>query len=665
MPSIGTNVAERRGGIESRRGHNEYSARPLAIGVFSLMVGLSTVVVAQQSADLDADRRAIVAKLTADRMLAIANERRIAADEYASLNRRLEGRDRALRAAAGHAAGDAAKLRRIRHERDEIARQRNQLVAAVTDRDQMLAAEVRAYREAVTGIAASPDPRKLKALQRFADGEQREALADLDLIAEANNAARIKAANISAATDRRPTAWLALQAHDNGRVTLDEVVQRYEQLTRLDPGTPWDWIELARLYDQQGRLADATKAAQSAHASLASGVDERDRAAVLGLLGNIVMAAGDLGAARGRFEESLAILRKLARDNPTSAAAQRDVSISLNKLGDVAMAAGDLQSASDHFQESLTIRRTLARATPTSAASQRDLSVALSRLGDVAVAFGDLPVALSHFEESLAIDRKRTRDNPTSAAAKSDLSVSLTKLGDVAVAAGDLQTARGCFEESLTIVRTLARTNPTSADAKRNLSVSLERLGEIAMAAGDLTAARRRLEESLAILRRLARDNPTSAAAQRDFSVGLNRLGDLAVAAGDLRAARDRFYESLTIDRTLARANPASATAQRSLSVSLERLGDVAVAAGDLTVAHGRFEESVRIRRTLARANPTSAEAQRDLIVSLCRLGTVTDSRPLLTEALEIAQRLERSGRLAPRDRRLLEKIHKALESIP
>jgi hypothetical protein len=108
--------------------------------VCAVLVRWPSAVAAQPSADLDSDRRALVAKLTADRALTIACVRQIAAEEYARLNMALEGRDRALRAAATRAAGDAAKLKRIRHERDEIARQRRELVAAVAARDQTLAA---------------------------------------------------------------------------------------------------------------------------------------------------------------------------------------------------------------------------------------------------------------------------------------------------------------------------------------------------------------------------------------------------------------------------------------------------------------------------------------------------------------------------------------------
>jgi hypothetical protein len=69
-------------------------------------------------------------------------------------------------------------------------------------------------------------------------------------------------------------------------------------------------------------------------------------------------------------------------------------------------------------------------------------------------------------------------------------------------------------------------------------------------------------------------------------------------------------------------------------------------------------------RRKLAVANPTSAEAQRDLVVSLFMLGRVTRERKPLREALDIASALERSGRLAPADHRLVDRIRQAIAAI-
>lgn len=262
--------------------------------------------------DVDADRRFLIEQLTAERAITVARERRLADIEQEQLLELLRAKDRALREAQARAIGNAEELARVRKARDEIARQRRKLVAELAKRDRALAAEVRAYREAVTGIANSPDPNKQTALRRFADGHEREALAHLDVIADAH----AKAANLAQAAERRPTARLALQALDRGKVTIPEVVARFEQLTGLDPGLTSDWIELARLYAEQGRLHRARSAAESAQHSLTADANARDRWVVRLQLGDIAAEAGDFQMAKARFEESLAIVRKLASTKP-------------------------------------------------------------------------------------------------------------------------------------------------------------------------------------------------------------------------------------------------------------------------------------------------------------------------------------------------------------
>jgi hypothetical protein len=121
--------------------------------------------------DLNADQRALVAQLTAERAITLANERRLADAAQEALYGQLVAKDRELRAVQARAAGNAAELGRVRRARDQIARQRQELVAALEQRDRALAAEVRAYRQEVTQLVASPDPEKQRALQLFADGE--------------------------------------------------------------------------------------------------------------------------------------------------------------------------------------------------------------------------------------------------------------------------------------------------------------------------------------------------------------------------------------------------------------------------------------------------------------------------------------------------------------
>ena len=55
---------------------------------------------------------------------------------------------------------------------------------------------------------------------------------------------------------------------------------------------------------------------------------------------------------------------KLAAANPGNAEAQRDVSVSLNRLGDVLVKAGELGEARKRFQQSLAMDEKLAAANP-------------------------------------------------------------------------------------------------------------------------------------------------------------------------------------------------------------------------------------------------------------------------------------------------------------
>ena len=272
-------------------------SRTLLVGFLCGVVGVSATMEsvagpATTVVDPTAEQRFVIEQLTADKAMTVANERRIADAKQNQLYEQLQAKDRELRVAQGRAAGNAAELTRVRKARDEIAKQRQELVAALAQRDRTLAAELRAYREAVTAIATSPDPKTQELLRRYANGEQREALAESDVLADADLAARNKASAIANAATRRPWAILAIQAHDNGKVTLEEVVQKFEKLTQLDPGMTTDWVNLARLYREQGRLGESLKAAQLAYTSLSRGGNERDRAVVLAELGDIAVQAG-------------------------------------------------------------------------------------------------------------------------------------------------------------------------------------------------------------------------------------------------------------------------------------------------------------------------------------------------------------------------------------
>ena len=191
------------------------------------------------------------------------------AGKVAQVDARTEVAAALYAASATQAAAQRASDAKIRAQRAEIERLRTQVregeieaqaaltaaqeayVTALAKRDRAYAQEIAVFRKAVEDIAATPEG--AAALARFNAGDEIGALAILDELRKARDAARQKRADIESAAEGRRIAKLALEARTKGKLTTAQVITRYEEVTRLDPGVHWDWVELGRLYSAAGR----------------------------------------------------------------------------------------------------------------------------------------------------------------------------------------------------------------------------------------------------------------------------------------------------------------------------------------------------------------------------------------------------------------------------
>ncbi|AEJ03239.1 tetratricopeptide TPR_2 [Nitrosomonas sp. Is79A3] len=309
---------------------------------------------------------------------------------------------------------------------DALSTAEESYIAALAALDRTYAHEIAIFRTAVENIAATPEG--AAALARFNAGDEIGALAVLDDLRAARDAARQKRIDIESAAEGRNIALLALEARSKGKMTTAQVIARYEEITRLDPGVHWDWVELGRLYRDAGRLSDRLHAAQK---SAETAMDDRERSVAMSALGDIQTVQGDLTAALKSFQNSLAIAERLAQSDPGNAGWQRDLSISYSKIGGIQTAQGDLPAALKSYQASHAIFERLAQSDPGNAGWQRDLSVSFDRIGDIQTAQGDLPAALKSFQNSLAIRERLAQSDPGNAEWQRDLIVSYVKLSEV------------------------------------------------------------------------------------------------------------------------------------------------------------------------------------------------------------------------------------------
>jgi tetratricopeptide (TPR) repeat protein len=186
-------------------------------------------------------------------------------------------------------------------------------------------------------------------------------------------------------------------------------------------------------------------------------------------------SGGDRAGALAAYEESLAIMRKLAAADPGNAGWQRDVGVGLERIGDLQLAGGDAAGALGAYGESLAIMRRLAAADPGSTLAQRNIGVALTRIGDARLAGGDRAGALAAYEESLRVARRLLVLDRGSVGWQVDLVVSLYKLSAVV----DPPRARAALREALALAEMLARGDKLTAaqqDLPRRIGDALAKL---------------------------------------------------------------------------------------------------------------------------------------------------------------------------------------------
>lgn len=270
--------------------------------------------------DLNASARAEVAQALFAASATSAAAERAADARLTQQRRQIEQLQAQLKTAGGRNATLLA----------DLTRAQERFVEQLAERDRAYAQSIAVFRRAVQDIAATPEGEA--ALRQFNAGDEVGALAALDRIVDARERARKVQADIETAVERRRVATLALEAMGKGKQQAGDVIRRFEEVTRLDPGLHWDWVELARLYDTAGRLPDARRAAQRAAETAGS---DRDLSVAMNELGDVLVAQGDLPGARARFQEGLEIRRKLAAADPSSASLQRDLIVSYVKLGEV------------------------------------------------------------------------------------------------------------------------------------------------------------------------------------------------------------------------------------------------------------------------------------------------------------------------------------------
>ena len=235
------------------------------------------------------------------------------------------------------------------------------------------------------------------------------------------------------------------------------------------------------------------------------------RAKTLNRAGNLAHEQGDSVAARGFYDESLALFRSLG-DKHGSAKTLAD-------LGVTAWAQGDYSRATLLCEESLALYRELG--------DRQGSAWALTWLGSVVRDRGDYARAIALFEESLALCQEVGHIG--------GIGLALNSMGDAVDRQGDYVRAMALYQEALTLFR--------QVDQKDMIPVVLSNLGHVAYECGDDARASALLWESVTWFREVQH--------RQNLAKALHLLIPVVYRQGDDAQARALLRECFGLQQQL------------------------------------------------------------------------------------------------------------------
>ncbi|MES0023266.1 MULTISPECIES: caspase family protein [unclassified Mesorhizobium] len=417
--------------------------------------------------------------------------------------------------------------------------------------------------------------------------------------------------------------------------------------------------ELGILYTTVGN----TDAAGRAFAALVANLEQRARQETdpsvkrdlaIGHIkfANIKMAQGDLPASLQNYEAARDMLQGLTTDVPDKKDWLGDLAMANDKIGNVLATQGDLGAAAQAYQQSLSIKQQLADAEPNSVYLLRDLTITYDEIGGLARTAGQLDGAQTAFEESLRIRLALAQNNPDDPRHQRAVSVSYTRIGDVLRERGDAAGALDAYNKSQIIAEALVRRDSNDTDLKRDLSVGYAKIGNAYGDQKDWPFALEAYQQALATARDLAASDPGNTDWQRDLSVCLEKIAGVFDAQGDIAGALQNYQDSLVIADRLANLDPGNSDWQRDLSITFEEIGLLETKQRHYEGSKKAFEASLAIRQRLALSDPDNAIWQFDLVQAYINYAYVAKNpKAVLSQALDLTLELDRTGKLAPRDK--------------
>lgn len=493
-----------------------------------------------------------------------------------------------------------------------LAEKEREIIVILASKDASYAQEISALDAAFTNVASTPEG--LAALELFNQGDQLAAIEILDEIRRARETARRVERDRADADDARSVAYLALEARYTGKLTTQDIVQRFENVTLLDPDRYSDWMMLARLYVDAGNLNQANASLERA-ADLAP--DRLARAAVLVESSGIALNQGNLGKAEAQLEHSKSIWDAALEKEPSNVLAAEGMVFTWSLLGTLYEEQGDLGQARRAHETAGRLISRLVEADPLNMNQRWRKSLILVDIGRVFLKQGDLSAALAQFRLALSLRESVLAEVPDDSDVLLSVSALRLRIANVDSQSGHHEEEFKSLISHRGLLSKLVGIDPGNSSWRHERAITDLKLGSYHRSQVDLVNASLSYQRSVTELEALVETDPTNTAWLRDLQRAYSADADISSATRNYPDAQKKYEQTASILEALLKLEPDNAQVEISLIEARLRTAAALMAQQRWVQADRVFDESIAALRAIIPRDPSNLDHKKRLATAL------------------------------------------------
>ncbi len=374
----------------------------------------------------------------------------------------------------------------------------------------------------------------------------------------------------------------------------------------------------------------------------------RKRALSLDVIGDVLLARGDIDAAGKQYAAAKIAREQLSARAPEQAQWQLDLATSHEKLGDCLEAQGELADSLEQHRAALKIRERIEVRRAGSRAERAHLARSYEKTADALEELGQLAPALDHHRTALALRLRVASERPEDLHSQREVARSHKDIGSLRRLRGDWAAALEDYRAALEIAERLTLAVPANMTWQQDLSKYQDKVGDALVAIGKPEQGLEAYRVSLAVALRMVEHDPSNADWQLRLAKAHVRVGSALFESGAPQAALREHLFGLTLAEQLVARDPKNAKWQNSLARSYMWAARSRTALGQVEVARSLFEQC-------AEGYAAHGSVAEDFFEGACcyaRLGAVQQAFAMLGKALDAgwrdAGRLRQAADLAP-----------------